>query len=149
VTRILVRVVAAVALPVLLLAAWWFGSADSRNYYEPPLRKIFQAFPGTWTPERLTGDVLPSVLRLLVGYALALVVGVGLGVVIGASRPVRQVLEPSLEFLRAVPPPVLVPVLILIAGISDHTKVLVILVGACVRPGPGREARHLNSYTAN
>ena len=38
-----------------------------------------------------------------------------------------------LEFLRAFPPPVLVPVLILLAGIGDRTKILVIVSG-CVWP---------------
>jgi ABC-type nitrate/sulfonate/bicarbonate transport system permease component len=39
-------------------------------------------------------------------------------------------LEPVLEFLRAIPPPVLVPILILVAGFGDTTKVLVITIGA-------------------
>ena len=38
-----------------------------------------------------------------------------------------------LEFLRAIPPPVLVPVLMLFAGIGDTMKVLVIVSG-CVWP---------------
>ncbi len=39
-------------------------------------------------------------------------------------------LEPTLEFLRAIPPPVLVPILMLIAGIDDLMKVIVIISGA-------------------
>jgi ABC-type nitrate/sulfonate/bicarbonate transport system permease component len=38
-----------------------------------------------------------------------------------------------LEFLRAIPPPVLVPILILFAGIGDTMKTLVILSG-CIWP---------------
>ena len=45
----------------------------------------------------------------------------------------RALVEPLLEFLRAVPPPVLVPILILMAGIGDVMKVLVIVSG-CVWP---------------
>jgi ABC-type nitrate/sulfonate/bicarbonate transport system permease component len=41
--------------------------------------------------------------------------------------------EPLLEFVRAVPPPVLVPFLMLMAGIGDLMKVLVIISG-CVWP---------------
>jgi ABC-type nitrate/sulfonate/bicarbonate transport system permease component len=43
------------------------------------------------------------------------------------------VLEPLLEFLRAIPPPVLVPVLILFTGIGNEMKALVIVSG-CVWP---------------
>jgi ABC-type nitrate/sulfonate/bicarbonate transport system permease component len=77
--------------------------------------------------------VLPSVLRLAGGYALAAVVGVALGTVIGSYRRVRAACEPVLEFLRAVPPPVLVPVIMLFAGIGDTMKVTVIAAG-CVWP---------------
>ena len=119
----------AMALPVTLLVAWWFASAGSQDYYQPPLRKIIEAFPGTWTPARLASDVAPSLFRLFCGYACAVLLGVGLGLVVGANRRLRLLLEPTLEFLRAVPPPVLVPILILVSGIGDRTKILVIVVG--------------------
>lgn len=129
-TRALTRVGLAVGLPVVLLVTWWFASANSQSFYEPPLQKIIQVFPGTWTGERLRSDALPSVVRLLVGFVLAVLIGIALGVLIGANRRLRALVEPTLEFLRAIPPPVLVPILILIAGIGDATKVLVIVVGA-------------------
>ncbi|MEZ5190449.1 MAG: ABC transporter permease subunit [Schumannella sp.] len=53
-----------------------------------------------------------------------------MGVVIGLFRPLRRVLEPLLEFFRAVPPPVLVPLLMLIIGVNDQMKVTVIVSGA-------------------
>ncbi|OUD03975.1 ABC transporter permease [Streptomyces swartbergensis] len=131
--RALLRLVFTVALPALLVTVWWVASAGSTDVYWPPLRTILEAFPDVWTAERLRGDVLPSVLRLAGGYALAAVVGVALGTVIGSYRRVRAVCEPVLEFLRAVPPPVLVPVIMLFAGIGDTMKVTVIAVG-CVWP---------------
>jgi ABC-type nitrate/sulfonate/bicarbonate transport system permease component len=72
-------------------------------------------------------------LRLSAGYAVAAVVGIALGTVIGSYRRVRSVCEPVLEFLRAVPPPVLVPVIMLFAGIGDTMKIAVIASG-CVWP---------------
>jgi ABC-type nitrate/sulfonate/bicarbonate transport system permease component len=128
--RLLRRVLMALGLPVVLLATWWFASAGSQDFYQPPLETIVRAFPTAWTPERIQNDVVPSVLRLLAGYAMALLAGITLGVVIGANRSLRALLEPILEFLRAIPPPVLVPILILIAGFGDATKVLVIVIGA-------------------
>lgn len=131
--RLLLRLVFAVALPALLVTVWWVASAGSTDVYWPPLRTILEAFPDVWTAERLQGDVLPSVLRLAGGYALAAVVGVALGTAIGSYPRVRAVCEPVLEFLRAVPPPVLVPVIMLFAGIGDTMKVTVIAAG-CVWP---------------
>ncbi|MFB8776363.1 ABC transporter permease [Streptomyces broussonetiae] len=132
-SRVLLRVALAAGLPVVLVAVWWAASAGSTQTYWPPLETILRAFPEVWTAERLRGDVLPSVVRLAGGYALAAAAGVALGTVIGSGRRVRAVCEPVLEFLRAVPPPVLVPVIMLFAGIGDTMKVTVIAAG-CVWP---------------
>ncbi|MEV6174556.1 ABC transporter permease subunit [Streptomyces sp. NPDC051954] len=132
-SRLLLRVLFVFALPAVLVAGWWVASDSSTDVYWPPLRTILETFPDVWTADRLKADVLPSVLRLTGGYALAAVVGVALGTVIGSYRRVRAVCEPVLEFLRAVPPPVLVPVIMLFAGIGDTMKVTVIASG-CVWP---------------
>lgn len=130
---VLLRLLFVVALPLVLVTAWWLASDDSTDVYWPPLRTILTTFPDVWTGERLRADVLPSLLRLSAGYAAATVVGVALGTVIGSYRRVRAVCEPVLEFLRAVPPPVLVPVIMLFAGIGDTMKIAVIASG-CVWP---------------
>lgn len=132
-TTLLRRAVLALALPVVLLTVWWVVSADSQSVFWPPLRTIAEAFGDTWFEGRLLTDVLPSVARLLVGYSLALVVGVALGVAVGTSRTLRALVEPALELLRAIPPPVLVPVVILFAGIGSTMKVVVIAAG-CLWP---------------
>ncbi|MPZ95163.1 MAG: ABC transporter permease subunit [Propionibacteriales bacterium] len=127
------RTMLTVGLPVVLVTAWWFATANSTNFFWPPLREILEAFADTWFSNRIMADVVPSLVRLLVGYVLALVLGIGLGVAIGSSRTLRGVVEPVLEFFRAIPPPVLVPILILFAGIGNEMKVLVIVSG-CLWP---------------
>ncbi|MFY1692096.1 ABC transporter permease [Plantactinospora sp. WMMB782] len=125
---------AVLGLPFGLLALWWVLSADSQTYYLPPLSEILASFDDVWLRgDRLRADVLPSLLRLAAGFLLAVVVGVGLGVLVGSFRRVRAFCEPVLEFLRAVPPPVLVPVLMLLAGFGDTMKVLVVFSG-CLWP---------------
>jgi ABC-type nitrate/sulfonate/bicarbonate transport system permease component len=123
------RVVATLALPVALFALWWIASDDSHSFYLPPLRTILAAFGPTWSA-RLTSDVLPSIARLLAGYAGAVVLGVGLGVPLGARPRLRATVEPVLELFRAIPPPALVPVFMLLFGIGTPMKLLVIASGA-------------------
>jgi ABC-type nitrate/sulfonate/bicarbonate transport system permease component len=129
----LVRTGTFLALPVALFTVWWFASAGSTDFFQPPLSRILAVFPETWLGDRMVRDVLPSLLRLAAGFGVALVVGVGLGVLVGSNRFLRALTEPVLEFLRAIPPPALVPVFILIAGIDNLMKVLVIVSG-CVWP---------------
>lgn len=133
VSTILVRVAYAIVLPVALILAWWFASDRSTDVYFPPLRTILQEFPSVWFHGRLTGDVVPSLLRLLAGYFLAIVVATGVGVAIGSSVRARSVAEPVLEFLRAIPPPVLVPVLMLFMRAGTTMQIVIITTG-CVWP---------------
>jgi ABC-type nitrate/sulfonate/bicarbonate transport system permease component len=133
IARTTIRVLNLLALPVVLLAIWWLASAGSTNFFYPPLRDIVAVFPETWFHGRVTHDIVPSLLRLLAGYLLALGLGVGLGIAIGSSPTLRRIVEPVLEFLRAIPPPVLVPILILFAGVDDRMKILVIVSG-CLWP---------------
>jgi ABC-type nitrate/sulfonate/bicarbonate transport system permease component len=119
---ILRRLAFTLALPTVLVTIWWFASANSQSFFFPPLREIVDVLPGTWFHGRLIDDVVPSLLRLLSGYGLALVAGVVVGVVAGSSQTVRAVIEPPLEFM-----------LILVAGIGDRMKILVIATG-CLWP---------------
>ena len=123
------RLVMLLALPAALFALWWIASAGSTSFYSPPLRTILAAFGPTWS-SRLTSDVLPSLARLVIGYAGAVILGVGLGVPLGARPRLRAVAEPSLELLRAIPPPLLVPPFMLLFGIGTPMKLLVIISGA-------------------
>jgi ABC-type nitrate/sulfonate/bicarbonate transport system permease component len=118
------------ALPGILFALWWVLSDNSRSFYMPPLRTILAAFKDVWLTDRLIDDVLPSVLRLAAGYTLAAVLGITAGVAIGRNPLIREITEPALEFFRAIPPPVLVPILILFAGLGHTMKITVIAVGA-------------------
>ncbi len=127
------RGAALLALPAILIAAWWLTSAGSESFYFPPLATILQTFVKLWLSPQAVPNVVPSLVRFVVGYLAAAVLGIAIGIPIGALRNLRATLEPVLEFLRAIPPPVLVPVLILFAGIGDEMKILVIISG-CVWP---------------
>ncbi|WP_324275491.1 ABC transporter permease [Blastococcus brunescens] len=127
------RVGMVLGLPVILLAAWWFLSAGSTNFFFPPLSEILDSLVEEWFGPRLVDDVWPSLYRLAAGYALAAAVSLALGVLIGTSRTVRGLTEPVFEFFRAIPPPVLVPIFILLFGIGDGMKVVVIAFG-CMWP---------------
>ncbi|NLJ52779.1 MAG: ABC transporter permease [Intrasporangiaceae bacterium] len=124
----------AIALPIVLLVLWWFISANNTSPFWPSLETIFKAFPTTWTADRIMADIMPSLARLALGYGLALIIGVALGTLIGLNRTVRALLEPALEFLRAIPPPVLVPIIALFVGYSGWTGKIAAIALGCLWP---------------
>ena len=121
------------ALPVLLVLLWWASTLGAVNFFVPTPAALVEKFGQIWFGQRFFSDVLPSIGRLLVGVVAAIVIGVVGGVLIGSVRWLRALLEPVLEFFRAIPPPVLVPVLMLLMGITDSMKIAVIISG-CVWP---------------
>jgi len=127
------RIAVAFGLPAALIAGWWITSADSQSFYFPPLQTILHTFGKLWFSSKALPNIVPSLWRFSVGYLAAAFLGIAIGVPVGASRNLRNVLEPVLEFLRAIPPPVLVPVLILFTGIGNEMKALVIVFG-CIWP---------------
>lgn len=132
-TNLLSKAWVALALPVALFALWFLASAGSTTFFFPPLSRILEKFAQLWLSDRFVVDVLPSVGRLLLGYLIAVVAGIVIGILLGLSRRVRVAAEPVLEFFRAIPPPVLVPVLMLLMGFGDTMKIIVIVTG-CIWP---------------
>ncbi|GIJ27366.1 nitrate ABC transporter permease [Micromonospora qiuiae] len=129
-SRIVGSFLYAFGLPFLLLVVWAVAATRSTNRFFPDPLTIFRAFVDTWIGPAFVEDVLPSLYRLGLGILASIVVGVAAGTVIGLVRWLRELLEPLLEFFRAIPPPVLIPVVMLLIGITDTMKVVVIVSGA-------------------
>jgi ABC-type nitrate/sulfonate/bicarbonate transport system permease component len=121
------------AVPVVLLVLWGVWSSGSDTYYLPPLTDILETFADTWLFERVGSDVVPSLLRMGAGYAIAVVVAISAGLLLGMSRRARRAAAPIVEFLRAIPPPALLPFAILVIGVGNSMKVFIIAF-VCIWP---------------
>ncbi|WP_030486966.1 ABC transporter permease [Micromonospora chokoriensis] len=128
--RIAASLLYPLGLPMLLLVSWGLVSTRGTSRFFPGPLTIADAFLQTWVGPAFVEDVLPSLARLGLGVAASIVLGIAAGTVIGLVVWLRELLEPLLEFLRAIPPPVLIPVVMLLLGITDTMKVVVIVSGA-------------------
>jgi sulfonate transport system permease protein len=113
------------------LGAWEAWARNEQSFLVPPASTVLQRAWEVWPTSDFLSTVAPSLERLAVGYVLGVTVGICLGVVLGAWRSVRRALEPLTEFLRAIPPIALVPVLIVILGLEDGMRIAVIAWGVC------------------
>lgn len=125
-----VRLGLQLVLPALLVALWWYSAKDSTSLFYPPLSAVLEALREEWIFERVGSDLLPSLGRLGLGYLLATVAGVIGGIALGVSERLRLASQPVTEFLRAVPPPLLLPFAIVTMGIDTTSKVFVIALGS-------------------
>ncbi len=115
-----------ITVPLLLLVVWGLWSAGSETFYFPPLTEILSTFADTWLFERVGSDAVPSLMRMAAGYGIGVVAGTTLGLLLGLSERARLAAGPIVEFLRAIPPPALLPFAILVFGVGNSMKIFII-----------------------
>jgi ABC-type nitrate/sulfonate/bicarbonate transport system permease component len=114
---------------VVLIAGWQiFGPAHSP--YFPPPSTWYAGLVELIHKHLLLPAIGATLLTFASGLAGAALIGGVIGVLIGISRPVNRALAPLLEFCRALPPPVVVPVGVLLLGYSLELKLLVVIWAA-------------------
>jgi ABC-type nitrate/sulfonate/bicarbonate transport system permease component len=113
-----------IAVPVAILAGWQVWTAQLHSSKFPRLSTILVEFQDMWLFSQFNEQVVPSLERIGLGFALAVVVGIALGIPIGLSRWARLWTMPHIEFWRAMPPPALLPIsIVLLHSIGNEQKV--------------------------
>lgn len=121
-----------------LIALWEYVTLRAEDPFFPQPTVIAEAIQERWLTgpasqlylnETVAKDIVPSINRVLGGWAIAAVLGVTLGVAIGRSDRLHDYLAPVLHFLRAVPPPALLPVFIVLIGLDSSMQLSLIVFG--------------------
>ena len=127
-------VAAEIAVPVAILVAWQAWTVQAQSAHFPKLSTILAEFQDLWLFSEFTTHVVPSLQRIGAGFAIAVVIGVALGIPIGLSRWGRAFAMPHIEYWRAMPPPALLPIsIVLLKDIGDKQKITFIAF-FCVFP---------------
>ncbi len=113
-------------LPVALLVTWFAVSANSQDFYWPPLSDILADFGKLWIFDAFLSDAVPSLWRLTVGFVIGAVFAIAVGLLLGAFPRLEDATRPIVEVLRATPGVALLPIMMLIFGTGDAMKVFTI-----------------------
>lgn len=117
-------------LPVGLLVFWWAITRHGSSVFFPSLSAIWDAFKENWLFARVGSDLLPSVLLFVEGLALASVIGIVLGLWLGSWQLGRRATAPTVDFLRSIPAPALISIMIVLLGFNQSMKVASITFSA-------------------
>lgn len=125
------RLPSALILPALGIALWELavrtGVADG-SLMPPPSAVLHSIWSLAVTGELFT-HIWTTTLRVATGFFLGAAAGTALGALTGYFRPVRDLLDPTLQALRSIPSIAWVPLFILWLGIFEASKVTLIAVG--------------------
>ena len=115
-------------LVALLALAWELAvrSGALKADAWPALSVVGSVFFKPEAASGLWGELGETVLAMLRGFAIGSAIGIVAGVLLGASRPLFKVLEPTLELLRVIPLPALIPPALLALGLGGGMKVTIV-----------------------
>jgi ABC-type nitrate/sulfonate/bicarbonate transport system permease component len=125
-----VNAVLEIAVPVGLVALWWFASQHSSSVYYPPLSTIVTTLRHVWLFSHFGSDAVPTLVHLAIGFLIAVGVGIAVGTLLGLVPLCAEVVSPVLEFVRAVPVVAVLPAGLLVLGVGPAFQVTVIAYGA-------------------
>ena len=114
-------------MAALILLFFWQVAAQVLNSMALPFP--IDVFKDT-AQKVISGDILDdlaiSSLRALLGILLALLAAVPTGLLIGAEEPLRRRLSPFIYLLYPIPHVVLLPLIIILFGIGNFSKIFLI-----------------------
>lgn len=121
-------------LPLALLLLWWQGTAQGWISAQtlPTPRQVVESFVELLRSGELQHHVGISLQRVALGFLAGASVGLVLGLGMGLSRPVHALLHPSFRALAHVPMLGWLPLLMLLLGIGEALKVVLIAKAALI-----------------
>jgi ABC-type nitrate/sulfonate/bicarbonate transport system permease component len=120
-----------VASPLGLLLAWELaarsGLIDVR-FFPAPSAIIAKLIEMARSGE-LTENVLISLQRIVLGFLLGGVPAIVIGIAMGIWRPVRALVDPLIVATYPIPKSSLLPLILLIFGLGEMSKVVMVAIG--------------------
>lgn len=112
------------------VAIWWISATLVHSNLFPTPAAVVNEMVNLYQKGQLTKDILASLGRVALGFALGIIFAVPVGFATGWYSWIRGALEPWINFFRSVPPLALIPMAIILLGIGSFPKYLVIALAA-------------------
>jgi sulfonate transport system permease protein len=125
--------------PVAVLLVWQlvshFGLVSTQTL--PPPTRVWSTAVSLVTHDSsaygtLQGNLVVSLERVAIGFAIGASIGLLLAVVAGLSRLGENAVDPLMQMLRTLPLFGLIPVFIVWFGIGDAPKIILIAIGSAI-----------------
>jgi NitT/TauT family transport system permease protein len=124
------KTLAAASFATVLAAwAWLSHQAFINPIFLPTPERVWDSVQSLLSDHYLWSDIRISLLRVTAGFLLSALIAVPVGVCIGSFKTLEGLFQPVTEFVRYIPVPALIPMVMLCFGIGELAKVMLIFVG--------------------
>jgi NitT/TauT family transport system permease protein len=115
---------------VVILAVWSLASASIKNaLFAPSPAQVWSSWVDMIQHFNFLSDVGWSTFRIVAGFLIAAVMAVPLGLLMGSFEVVRSFFQPPISFIRYMPASAFIPLLILLIGLDENEKLIIIWIG--------------------
>jgi ABC-type nitrate/sulfonate/bicarbonate transport system permease component len=116
-------------LPIVIVILFWqFGAQEVSTNFPAPSKWLL-SLEVLFHSGKLVQATLDTILTFFIGLMISSLLGLVLGLAIGINPFIRNSTSLLLESLRALPPPVIIPIAVLLIGYSPSMKMTVIVLG--------------------
>lgn len=117
-----------VALPIIIILFWEIGvrHGSINGALLPAPTRLWEVFSRDLLDGKVWYNLSISFLRVLLGFATGCVLGLVIGFFMGLIAPVNKLLSSITSLFRSIPVIALVPLFILLFGIGENSKRMVI-----------------------
>jgi NitT/TauT family transport system permease protein len=124
------RILAPLAVAVLLVALWWILVVATQSVIFPTPLQVAQAIGELARQGTLWDHIGASLYRVAVGFLLAVVVAVPLGLLMGWVGGAYAMFNPLVQILRPISPIAWIPLAILWFGVGDMSPIFLIFLAS-------------------
>ena len=112
---------------LVAMLLWFFLSVNEKTARSFPfLPAIIEALGTVISRGILAEDFISSMISVLAGFALGFVTAVPVAFLMAWYLPVRNILEPWIQFIRNIPPLAYVPLVVIAVGVGRKPQIIVI-----------------------
>jgi ABC-type nitrate/sulfonate/bicarbonate transport system permease component len=115
---------------LIAAGAWEIYVRTKGSYATPTIPDILSALVELPGEDGFWSAIGGTLQALLIGYSLSLLVGVPLGILMGRVRPIGRIVNVYMTILLSVPLSAVVPIVVIVFGISLRARVAVIVLFA-------------------
>jgi len=120
----------AIAVIAVLLAAWWLIVVKTHSVIFPTPWQVVTGTVELIKDGTLWVDIGASLMRVGVGFSLAVLVAVPLGLWLGWVKGAYSTLNPLFQILRPISPIAWIPIAILWFGVGDVSPIFLIFISS-------------------
>lgn len=114
---------------IIAMLMWYLLSINPRTARSfPNVTLVYESISTMISRGVLFKDILSSLTSVVLGFLFGFILSLPIAILMAWYKPVRNIIEPWIQFIRNIPPLAYVPLVVISAGVGRTPQVIVITI---------------------